>query len=346
VLFLIALGALLVVNFSPLSLLKIIKILEIIVFAYLIKIHLNKNTYSQFLFVLSLSLLFQSGLAIAQFFNHGSINGVFYWFGERNFSSGTPGIANAAINGALVLRPYGTFPHPNVLAGYLLMGIILIIQNLKIKQWFFWFIVLISSITLFLTLSRIVILLWVAFFTFYVFRRSRARFVPAMIIISILVFFLQPRFLSLFSEDTQSWRNRLSQSQIALAMFRDHPLTGLGLNQYLVELPKYMKITSFKDYQPVHNIYLLLFAETGFAGILVTLFFFWRLGLTQIVSRLTQMRTLSFLPRILLRGKLQQESYLIIVIIILGLFDHYFYTLQQGNLMAGLIIGIIISHAF
>lgn len=119
-------------NFSFISFFKFLKIFEIFIFAWLIKTNLNKKNFSQFIFVLSLSMLFQSVLGIAQFFNHGSINGIFYFFGERNFSSGTPGIANAVINGTLILRPYGTLPHPNVLAGFLLVGIILVMQNLNL----------------------------------------------------------------------------------------------------------------------------------------------------------------------------------------------------------------------
>ena len=72
-------------------------------------------------FLLSIGGFIESLLAIAQFFNHGSINGFFYLLGERFFTAQTPGIANASINGELVLRSYGTFSHPNVLAGFLVL---------------------------------------------------------------------------------------------------------------------------------------------------------------------------------------------------------------------------------
>jgi hypothetical protein len=127
-------------HLSPISLIKSLKLLEIFAFAWLTKNYLSedKKNLSRLLFVLSLSLLFQSSLAIAQFLNHGAINGVFYWFGERSFTAQTPGIANAAWNGTLVLRPYGTLPHPNVLAGFLLIGIILLLSFLRRQESYSW----------------------------------------------------------------------------------------------------------------------------------------------------------------------------------------------------------------
>ena len=51
-----------------------------------------------------------------EFIKQASLNGLFWWLGERTFTSSTPGIAKAVIDGRLLMRPYATFPHPNVLA--------------------------------------------------------------------------------------------------------------------------------------------------------------------------------------------------------------------------------------
>ena len=186
------------------------------------------------------------------------------------------------------------------------------------------------------------------FFIFYIVRRGGSATRPmgrvvrpsptkiiliAVIILSALYISL-PRYLSIFGEDKQSYENRVSQSQIALAMFRDHPLTGVGLNQYLVELPKYMKITSFKDYQPVHNAWLLILAEMGMFGFFLLLFLILKF---LIFNFKFLMKISNFLPR-RQAGKFQ----IILIILVLSLFDHYFYTLQQGNLLIGLIIGILL----
>src|SRR5258708_5260679 len=78
-----------------------------------------------------IGIIGESILAIAQFFNQGSLNGVLYFLGERTFTATTSGIANASVSGELILRPYGTFPHPNVLAGYLLISLTLLLLYAK-----------------------------------------------------------------------------------------------------------------------------------------------------------------------------------------------------------------------
>jgi len=358
---------LLTANFSFISFIKFIKIIEIITFAYLVKIHLNKITFPRFVFVLSLSMLFQSFLALAQFVNHGSLNGIFYWLGERSFTASTPGIANASINGNLILRPYGTLPHPNVLAGFLLLGIIIICRGTPwralgayhgkpLQKIFIYFVLLMSSIVLFLTLSRVAILLWFGFVVFNFIRRGRPpgrpyvaqkrdlgqtrRFVPTMIIIFLIVvlflYFLFPRFISIFTEDSESFTARFSQTKIVFQMIKDHPVFGVGLNQYLVELPKYLKNASFRDYQPVHNVFLLVLSEIGVFGFLVVGVIAIKLLNCYIVKLLrTKNNNLT----------IQQFSngFLILVVLVISLFDHYFYTTQQGNLMIGLVMGILNS---
>jgi O-antigen ligase len=376
----VLLFAIFINNINPLSVIKLFKILEIFIFAYLVKIYVNKENYRQFIFVLSLSMLFQSFLAIAQFFNHGSLNGIFWFFGERNFSSGTPGIANASINGNLILRPYGTLPHPNALAGFLLIGIILLLNflsmqaqsskfkvqnyrskfkiskqfsNLTIQQWFYIGVIVISSLALFLTLSRVAILLLVGFMLFHFIRRGRPpgrpafiggqtrRFVPTKLTIVIVVisiaivsYLLFPRFSSIFTEDSESFVKRVDQTKIAVQMIKDHPLIGVGLSRYLVELPNYLKGASFRDYQPAHNVFLLILVEMGIVGF----FLLCTLGLTQIMSRLTQIKNMLKNSN----GAMEQWSnvFIVFVVVVISLFDHYFYTIQQGNLMIGLLLGL------
>jgi hypothetical protein len=366
------------IRINPLSIIKLLKLIEIGVFAFLVKIYVNKKTYRQFIFVLSLSMLFQSFLAIAQFFNHGSLNGIFWFFGERNFSSTTPGIANASINGNLILRPYGTLPHPNVLAGYLLLGIIILwsywrrmkkdeFTNLparkclsiamaggRIYEFRFGknisrfvylyipiFVIVVSSFVLFLTLSRVAILLWFIFLiTNYKllitnFKLRIRIFVYSLIPIFLVVVFLFPRFISIFTEDSESFMKRVDQAKIAVQMIKDYPVFGVGLNQYLVNLPKYLKGASFRDYQPVHNVFLLFVVETGLVGVLLFLFLIWRFGSTRISIGLTRIKN---------SKNLNPDSYIHIflysLILVISLFDHYFYTTQQGNLMIGLLLGL------
>jgi hypothetical protein len=71
-----------------------------------------------------LSLCFLAVVSLIQFLLGHSIEGVMYWFGERPLSVGMPGIALVSIAGVDHLRAYATLPHPNALAGTVLVGVI------------------------------------------------------------------------------------------------------------------------------------------------------------------------------------------------------------------------------
>ena|SRR3989338_4233854 len=62
--------------------------------------------------------LFELSLSISQMVTHGSLQGIFYYFGERFLSTSMPGIAKTTLRGVELLRPYGTFSHPNSLGGF------------------------------------------------------------------------------------------------------------------------------------------------------------------------------------------------------------------------------------
>ena len=73
-----------------------------------------------------LSVIFYSGvlqaiLAVAQFVGQGSIGIKFIEAGI--FSPNSPGVANFILDGEKIMRSYGSFLHPNVLAGFILLTI-------------------------------------------------------------------------------------------------------------------------------------------------------------------------------------------------------------------------------
>ncbi|MDO8583104.1 MAG: hypothetical protein Q7R51_01075, partial [bacterium] len=150
----------------------LIKLLEFTFLGFYIARNINKLKFQNVLLMFSIGIIFESLLSISQYFNHGSLQGIFYFFGERFYNSQTPGIANASLAGQLFLRPYGTFPHPNVLAGYLVIAMTLILGRImnhesRIKGIIFTSTLIIGTIALFLTLSRIAIMLWLIILSFY-----------------------------------------------------------------------------------------------------------------------------------------------------------------------------------
>ena len=279
-------------------------------------------------------------LSIFQYLRQSSIGGVFYFFGERTFNGQTPGVANASINGELILRPYGTFSHPNVLAGYLLIGMILILFNFriiknKLNTLLSISALIIGTVTLFLTFSRIAILLWPLILVIFMISKIRKilfkkNFIPILIFIFIIVLFsfftpLPSRFSGFrFSDESFYQRQELiNKSQDIISM---HPILGTGLNNFLIELSQIQKTNNAVFYlQPVHNIFLLVAAQTGIAGLI---YFIWFLAKT-------------FKNALEYKNLINYKILVFLSFLILGSFDHYFLTIQQGQLLLSFILGLI-----
>lgn len=74
------------------------------------------------------------------------------------------------------------------------------------------------------------------------------------------------RIVDRIAEDAHSAESRIPMWLTALQVIKDHPL-GVGLNNYLHIAPQYDKYGIIAQFPfPVHNIYLLNFAELGIVG--------------------------------------------------------------------------------
>ena len=115
----------------------------------------------------------------------------------------------------------------------------------------------------------------------------------------------------------------------SLQMIKAHPVFGVGLNNFLVNLPEFQKThNSVFSLQPVHNIYLLVLAETGIIGFGA---FMWLLFKTYYKVKSQKLKV---------KSSIQNSKVLILsIVLILGLFDHYFLTLQQGQLLLAFVLG-------
>lgn len=281
----------------------------------------------QITLILSGGVILESLLALAQFLNQGSIGGIFWWLGERTFSGQTPGIAQAVIDGQLVLRPYGTFSHPNVLAGYLVVVLALILgfsYQARWQQSIRWLAIILGVLALFFTFSRSAWTAGLLVILFYFVTRKQWLPLTLVILLSIAgASSIQSRFATLFLSDQESLEQRQELNLAALEMIQTHPAFGVGLENFLVELPRYhQERRAVRFIQPAHNFYLMIAAELGIPALLAFLGFLF----------LTYCRLIK-----------QFSSPLLIalsVILILSIFDHYFYTLQQGQLLLAMILGL------
>lgn len=315
----------------------LIKILEMVLFSVVIAARpLHPNI---FLLVLGTGIIFQVVLAVFQFLGQGSLQGIFYYFGERFFTGETPGIANASLNGRLVLRPYATFPHPNVFAGYLLIiaTILYMLRNVvstTLKPALYG-VIIVTGIGIAISFSRTV---WILGFIFVivemwrnkVFNINKEIFLACTVAVTILVIYTKDiiiaRLFSLSLVDN-SFIQRIDLVTAAISLFISSPVVGVGLNNFLVNLPAvYPKALSVNAIQPVHNIFLLVVSELGTIGVLVI-----ALVIKKIYRRIKKITV----------WYRYYFYWIFIFFIVIGLLDHYFLTLQQGQLITALTAGLL-----
>ena len=326
----------------------IIKFLE---FSFLVFFVANnfRGFNKRILFFLFLTgIIFESLLSFFQYLNQGSIGGILYFLGERTFNAQTPGIANASINGQLFLRPYATFSHPNVLAAFLVIAMLYLFLLFKKKIKIYLLVgISLGTIALFLTLSRTAIILWIVYliilFGIYFAKKykngfSNKKFLIitvaflALIAFSYFIFqnsFLWQRFsLTKLSDESLIQREQLLNQ--SFQMIKASPVFGVGLNNCFNNLSFSNNQLSISLIQPVHNIFLLIFAETGVVGFCFFMLLFYKV-----------------IIRVLFNSFKKERIYLIfliLAIIFLGFFDHYFLTIQQGQILFAIIMGTVLSY--
>lgn len=278
-----------------------------------------KISYQAVLLAFLLGGIVELFLSVAQIIYHRSLQGIFYFLGERYFTSGTPGIAKASLNGTEFLRPYGTFSHPNSLGGFYLLVYLFIATNKKFSQFAFLkpFSLLIFTLLIFLSFSKLATLTFLILIFFYLVFSSKINCKICLTSQLVLLTILSLIFLQA-AGDPLSFKKRLELFRNSLTIIFNHPVFGVGLGNYLVAQNQFISKYFLFLNQPVHNIFLLFFAEIG---IPFGLFLFYKLF-------------------IFLKKNLLTLFYLLMAILITGLFDHYWLTLRQNFLLMAVVFGL------
>ena len=286
--------------------------------------------------ILPLSLIWSSLLGLSQFHFQRSLGGGWYWLGERSFSSTTPGIALgnyplrplSRLEFTTKLRPYSTFSHPNSLAGFLLVAIILIWKN---KTWLSHLAIALASLTLIISLSKTAIIIGVGLLFYHLFT-AKIRIgnrIPAWIIMlfSILIIFLSTLQATSLSAN-ESIAKRLNLIAPTVRIIRSSPFLGVGAGGFIPALFRCCAVLGpgFDLFlQPVHNIYLLTASELGVPFLLAVLLMAHRQA------------------ALLQSSRNQTLLFAVAAIFLTGFLDHYWFTLPQNNLLLSLVIGMVWS---
>jgi hypothetical protein len=297
----------------------------------------NKRTVKNGLLkVIPWWLIVEGILAIGQVSKGGSLNGWWWFLGERKFDFNTIGIAQMSVVDMGLVRAYGTFSHPNSLAGFLLVSLIWWVKNFslfrssnyqRVKWWVvFW----LGLVGIFLAGSRTIWLLTLGFLIFLGWNskvnikkkvKGLAFLVLLVIVLIKMIGFNYPlvNFLGGWDENGLIKRGQLNLA--ALQMIKKSPWFGVGLGNFLANLPEFQKNNQIFWFQPVHNVLLLLVSEIGLLGFGVM---GWVLG-----------RKWDW-------KKWDKWIWIILgVIFVSGMVDHYWFTLPQNMWLLTLVFGII-----
>jgi len=290
--------------------------------------------------ILVLSGLIQSAIACLQYVKQQSIG--LKILGESFIGPYVAGAAKFIVGDKIVVRPYGTLPHPNVLAAFLLLAIFCLYWlYLTKKQYSIWWNLYYGLlytglfIGLWFSFSRIIIAAFFVFsilFFIYAFRKCQPaiRFLILIFILLAIIFTWTTWSLVLartsISLEDQAVSLRLYYNDIAFTMIKSHPWLGIGIGNFVWQMKKILPDLIFWKYQPAHNIYLLIACEMGLVGLAIFLYFLYLVVIKK--NKIFVQKTFLFL---------------LIAFLFIGFFDHFFWTLQQGGLMFWLVSGIVAS---
>jgi O-antigen ligase len=336
-------------QFWPISLYRFLILIEISLFT-IIAIKTLKNTkwLKMAFFALILNGLFQSLVGIAQFIHNGSLG--LNFLGESIFGPNVDGVAKIIINGEKHIRAYGTLPHPNILAGFLIISLFLLLAEYIfrfkkvsyetflnfIPRWFLFTAIWIISLGFILTFSRSVFLGFLTgLFVFFIlisnlqskYKHKKKKLyldikftaITILIIISVGIFLFDKT--SFFSK--QSFNERNLYQDVSYETISNYPIMGVGLGQFVLNEYREYPILESWQYQPVHNIFLLIFSELGIIGFILFFLF---------IASLFKFRKMKFREDNNQDKSLTYLLYYCIIFsfLIISFFDHYFWDIKIG----------------
>jgi putative inorganic carbon (HCO3(-)) transporter len=95
-----------------------------------------------------------------------------------------------------------------------------------------------------------------------------------MVVVLLVVCFEGPIQERLFGDDRGSVASRIPLNGLALAMIEDHPLFGVGTNNFSLAMQPYLAHSFSGEFlYTVHNTYLLVWTEIGTGGLIAFVWF-------------------------------------------------------------------------
>lgn len=326
----------------------------------------KKNSVRQlFLTSLFVNSLLLSFLGLRQFADQRSVFNNYLFFGEQPYSALTPNIAEESYGGIAKIPPHGLFEHPNIFAGYLCVSLTFLLGIFTLRAFSnrsFGFLVL-SIVTVglglyVLLLTRsftgiyalvlgVILLLWYVavdngFLKFLQSTTVRKIGYKVSLLLPVSLGFLMilfglvfPLFDGLVNKllpsdsilSTLSVTRRTALLASAGMLVAEKPFYGWGLNSFVYTFQHfYVPVGVVNFVQPVHNVYALLASEVGVIGV----FWFVALMLYGVYYSFRQGSPV--------------YGVVLLEIVFMSSFDHYFFTIHQTFLLFMLTLGFALTY--
>ncbi|PIR88999.1 MAG: hypothetical protein COU07_03865 [Candidatus Harrisonbacteria bacterium CG10_big_fil_rev_8_21_14_0_10_40_38] len=355
-----------------LSLYSLLRLLEVVLFSIFSATILRKDDFKKIFLILAIFSVFESFVAIGQFVLQKDVG--LQFLGESHLGI-FPGISKVPAGGGVLLRAYGTFPHPNILGAFLLTGLVSLL--------YFYFLTSIEPGRKYFTgaIRRLFISVGLFFVIFGItLTFSRTAWILAFLVVAsfVLYGFLRPRgIVSSRLYGLGSWFLKYRSRSLALRLitisvffvylfsvpFGDVfvPRASVSIGEpsvsYRVVYNK-MALHIIKEHPlgvGIGSEVITAYKEKIFEGYHLTESWQWQpihniylLAASEIgvLGALGFLLFFVFIFLNLLKKDFTHEKFSVAVLIfaflLFGLVDHFFWTLQQGRLMFWLVVVLAI----
>lgn len=243
--------------------------------------------------------------------------------GESVFNKDVLNVAKIEFLGQKFIRAYSTFSHPNIFGGYLVFSIMMIFYFLKSKSWFKKIVLFLFFTALIFSFSRSAIFALLLVFVVYFLKFKKDFYLKfGFVLFGILIIFLVRGF------DFSNLMERFYLYKISFEMFLNN-IFGVGIGNFTLFAQDFFNFKLYPwNLQPVHNVFALIFNEIGvFGGII-----FLSIWIYIIIELIKNRKSLGEDFKFLLS--------LVVFVLTIGFFDHYFWTLYAGGVLLWIIFGI------
>jgi O-antigen ligase len=344
-------------------------------FALLLFIVNFKFSYLKVGWAIVLAGLIQAGLGIYQFVTQ--TVAASKWLGIAKQLSSTAGVSVVESGSMRWLRAYGGLPHPNTLAGFLaiclvMLLILIFLTRARKHLIIMWLMLPIMLTGFFFTFSKsgwLALAIGLTFISIFVLlsQDKEAKlvlyqyFLALLTILAILVLFYQDPVLARWSGEgrleVKSQTERVEYFDQAKVLLAKNWYKGVGLGNYTLAL---YNDTSIKlpawDFQPVHNVYLLVACELGVLGFIIFMLLIieslraiYEFKIEEHLGLLSIFRHFKFFT---IYDFYQQRFYwflglssVFLMLLVIMVFDHYLWTLYFGIMLWWLLWGLWLKQA-